>query len=98
LPDGYLWAKAYALEALCNLAIAERLPEATIWTDELQAIAARSGMREFSIRALMHRAALGDPSSGTAAKLLMREVDNPLLHSQIEPLTATQFYSAAVKL
>jgi DNA-binding SARP family transcriptional activator len=83
LPDGYLWAKAYALEALCNLAIAQRMPEATIWTDELQAIAARTGMREFSIRVLMHKAALGDASSGTAAKLLIREVDNPLLHSQI---------------
>jgi hypothetical protein len=40
-------------------------------------------MREFSIRVLMHKAALGDASSGTAAKLLIREVDNPLLHSQI---------------
>ncbi len=79
LPDGYLWAKAYALDALCGLAISKKLPEATIWLDELQDIAARSGMRELTVRALMHRAALGDTSSTQAAKLLAIEIDNPAL-------------------
>jgi len=83
LPDGYLWAKAYALEALCGLAIAERLPEATVWIDELQTIAARSGMREFTVRALMHRASLGDLPSAQAAQLLLGEIDNPLLGSMV---------------
>ena len=79
LPDGYLWAKAYALEALCGLAISKKLPEATIWLDELQDIAARSGMRELTVRALMHRAALGDTSGTQAARLLAIEIDNPAL-------------------
>jgi DNA-binding SARP family transcriptional activator len=83
LPDGYLWAKAYALEALCGLAISERMPEASIWIDELQGIAARSGMREFTVRALMHRASLGDPSSAEAARLLSSEVDNPVLSTLV---------------
>lgn len=81
LPDGYLWAKAYALEALCGLAISQRIPEASVWTDELQGIAARSGMREFTVRALMHKAALGDVSSGKAARLLNTELENPVLLS-----------------
>jgi tetratricopeptide (TPR) repeat protein len=79
LPDAYLWSKAYALEALCGLAISERLPEATIWIDELQTIAARSGMRELTARALMHRACLGDTSSGHAARLLIADIDSPTL-------------------
>jgi tetratricopeptide (TPR) repeat protein len=83
LPDGYLWAKAYALEVLCGLAISERMPEASIWVDELQGIAARSGMREFTVRALMHRASLGDSSSAEAAKLLSSEVDNPVLSTLV---------------
>ena len=78
-PDGYLWAKAYALEAVCGLAIVERMPEATVWLDELQDIAARSGMRELTARALVHRASLGDLPSAQAAQLLINEIDNPLL-------------------
>ena len=83
LPDGYLWAKAYALEALCGLAVSERMLEASIWVDELQGIAARSGMREFTVRALMHRASLGDSSSAEAARLLSSEVDNPVLSTLV---------------
>jgi len=79
LPDGYLWAKAYALEAACGLAIAEKMPEAAVWVDELEAIAARSGMREITVRALMHRATLGDLPSALAASLLAAEIANPLL-------------------
>jgi tetratricopeptide (TPR) repeat protein len=83
LPDGYLWAKAYALEALCGLAVSERMLEASIWVDELQRIAARSGMREFTVRALIHRASLGDSSSAEAARLLSSEVDNPALSTLV---------------
>lgn len=71
LPDGYLWAKAYALEALCGLAITEKLPDALFWVDELQTIAARSGMRELTARALTHRARLGDLPSAQAAQLVV---------------------------
>jgi DNA-binding SARP family transcriptional activator len=77
-PDGYLWAKAHALDALCGVAINQRLPEATLWIDELQDIAARSGMRELTVRALVHRASLGDPCSAQAAMLLADEMGQPL--------------------
>jgi hypothetical protein len=82
LPDGYLWAKAYALDTVCGLAIVEKMSEATVWVDELQAIAARSGMRELTVKALMHRASLGDFPSAQAAQLLVGEIDNPLLRSR----------------
>jgi DNA-binding SARP family transcriptional activator len=83
LPDGYLWAKAYALEALCALAIAERMTEASIWIDDLLDISARSGMREFTVRGLLYRAALGSPSGYDTARLLAEEVDNPILSALV---------------
>jgi DNA-binding SARP family transcriptional activator len=91
LPDGYLWAKAYALEALCGLAVSERMQEASIWIDELIGIAARSGMREFTVRALMHRASLGDSSSAEAARLLSSKVENPVLNTLVKTSTILHF-------
>ncbi len=79
LPDSYLWGKAYALDALCSLAVHEKLPEAQTWTAELQRLAARSGMRELTARAHLHRANLGDAPSGQAARQLAAEIANPAL-------------------
>jgi tetratricopeptide (TPR) repeat protein len=81
LPDAYLWGKGYALDALCGLAIANRMPQAPAWIDELQTLAARSGMRELTVRSLLHRAALGDRESRVAAQLLACEIDNPSLRA-----------------
>jgi DNA-binding SARP family transcriptional activator len=83
LPDAYLWGKAYALDVLCGLAVAQRMPQVSAWIDELLSLSARAGMREFTARSHLHRAALGDRSSKTAARLLAEEIDNPLLHSII---------------
>jgi hypothetical protein len=67
------------------------MPEASIWVDELQGIAARSGMREFTARAHMHRAALGETSSAEAARLLSNEIDNPVLNTWIDVSTHAYF-------
>lgn len=80
LPDGYAWGKAHALDALCGLAVAQGMPQAPAWIAELQLLAARSGMRELTARALIHRAALGDVASAAAATVLVLEIDNPALH------------------
>jgi len=79
LPDAYLWGKAYALDALCGVAVAERAAQASLWIDELHALAARSGMRELVVRAHLHRAALGDKGSAAAARDLAAQIDNPAL-------------------
>jgi DNA-binding SARP family transcriptional activator len=83
LPDAYLWGKAYALDALCTLAVARDMRHAPDWIDEMQHLAARSGMREFSVRSHLHRAALGDSTSRPAARLLACEIDNPALHALV---------------
>jgi len=79
LPDAYHWALAYALDALCALAVERGMPQALGWVDRLQGIAARCGMRELSARAHLHRANLGDPASGETARLLAGEIASPVL-------------------
>lgn len=77
LPDGYLWGKAYALESLCDLAVNNKMAQAPAWIEELQTLAARSGMRDFTVRALLHRSALGDVESGEAARLIAADIGYP---------------------
>ncbi|NML85710.1 BTAD domain-containing putative transcriptional regulator [Polaromonas sp.] len=83
LPDAYLWGKGYALDALCGLAIANSMPQAPAWIGEMQTLAARSGMRELTVRSHLHRAALGDHESQAAAQLLACEIDNPSLRALV---------------
>ncbi len=83
LPDAYLWGKAYALEVLCGLAVAKGMPQASAWIEELLTLTARTGMRELTARAHLHRAGLGERSSATAARLLAEEIDNPRLVAEL---------------
>ncbi|MEJ8856760.1 BTAD domain-containing putative transcriptional regulator [Variovorax robiniae] len=86
LPDAYLWGKGYALDVLCALAVDLGLPQAAGWIEEMQRLAARSGMRELTMRAHLHRAALGDHASGSAAALLAEEIGNPVLLALATPV------------
>ncbi len=82
LPDAYLWGKGYALDALCGVAVAGAMPQASAWINELQDLAARSGMRELTVRAYLHRVRRsGDSASAAAARLLAGQIDNPALHA-----------------
>lgn len=83
LPDAYVWAKVYALDLLCDAAMQGHLPNAPVWIDELESIAAHTGMREFSVRASLHRAALGDESAAMAARALAGQIDNPALVARL---------------
>ena len=79
LPDTYQWIEAYALDALCAVAV-EHHAEATMqWIDELEAIAARRGIRELLLRATVYRARLGEPGAIEAARALAAQIDNPAL-------------------
>lgn len=74
VPDAYLWVQAWCLDALAGLGVATRAPAAGRWVARLESLAARTGMREMSVRALRHRAALGDERAGQAAGLLSTEL------------------------
>jgi len=79
LPDTYLWIEAYALDALCAVAVDSRAEAAPRWIDELEAIAARRGIRELLLRATVYRARLGEPGALAAARSLAAQIENPAL-------------------
>jgi hypothetical protein len=81
LPDAYLWVEGYCLDALCVLTLQHQRTEARQRIDDLEALATRTGMREFVARAYAHRGKLGDRAAADAARVLAAEVDNPALLS-----------------
>jgi DNA-binding SARP family transcriptional activator len=83
VPDPYVWIHAYCLEALAGVAIAEAAPDARECVTQLERLAARGDMRELVVRAAVHRARLGDPSSLDSARLLSEAIDNPALHAEL---------------
>jgi DNA-binding SARP family transcriptional activator len=77
LPDTYLWIEAYGLDALCAVAVEHRAEATARWIDELEAIAARRGIRELLLRATVYRARVGEPGALDAARSLAAQIDNP---------------------
>lgn len=88
LPDAYLWAQAYALDALCSVALEHGASNAGRWITDLESLAARTGMRELLARAYLHRCRLGDDSLVNAT-LLIDEIDNPALRDLLGHLTVS---------
>jgi hypothetical protein len=84
LPDTYLWIEAYALDALCAVAVDHRAEAALRWIDELEAITARRGIKELLVHATIYRARLGEPGAADAARSLAAQVDNPALDGLLE--------------
>lgn len=83
LPDTYLWIEAYGLDALCGVAVAHKPESAGRWIGELEAMAARRGLRELGARASLHRARLGEPGALENARALAAQVDNPALDALV---------------
>ena len=83
LPDSWLWVDAYALEALCRVAVDNRAPSSAQWVAELEVLAAKAGLRELLTRATMHRARLGDAGAVEAAAFLAAGIDNPALIAEL---------------
>lgn len=81
-PDTYIWMKAYVLDALCDVATRQGLPSGK-WIDDLQNLAARTGMNELLARAYLYRGRCGDEAAAPTARLIAREVDNPALSSSL---------------
>ena len=83
LPDSYRWIEAYGLDALCAVAIEQGQAAAPCWVADLEALAARCGMRELLVRALLHRARLGETAAFETARDLVVTIDNPALHAAL---------------
>ena len=80
LPDTYLWIEAYALDALCAVGVEHGAELSVRWTDQLEATAARRGIRELVLRAAVYRARIGESGAVSVARSLAAEIDNPALH------------------
>lgn len=78
--DRYQWVHAHALDATITAAL-DRDDDATARAliPTLSTLAARADMRELVVRALLHRARLGDTDARSSARLLARDIDNPAL-------------------
>jgi hypothetical protein len=83
-PGAYPWIRAYALDALCGVAVNRHLPGAPAWIADLEERAARLGMRELLVRAHLHRWRLGDDRSLEVARSLSAEIDNPALERELD--------------
>jgi DNA-binding SARP family transcriptional activator len=75
----YLWYTARLLDTAAEVTIAAGSPRASGFVDRLAALASRSGMREFVVRAQSHRAVLGDEAAAQSVPWLAKEIDNPAL-------------------
>ncbi len=77
IPDAYLWVHAWCLDALCAVAIEAGVRQASDWVNDLELVAARTGMNEMIVRAQLHRARLGDDRAVATARLFADRIDNP---------------------
>jgi len=84
IPDAYLWIHGYCLDSLCEQAIIHGVTGADRWVSDLEAVAARTGMHEFLVRAQLHRAALGMPGASESATVFAARIDNPAVLRRVE--------------
>ena len=84
LADPYVWLDGYILDAQCTLGRRHDHADTRAWIDRLQTLASRTGMRELTVRSLLHRAALGHEGDHQAATLLAADLGNPALDQLLD--------------
>jgi DNA-binding SARP family transcriptional activator len=78
-PDAYQWVHGYVLDAVCTVAAAVGDFRAPAWAGDMLRLAARTDMREFVVRAHLHRARLGVHGAWDAAQMAAASIDSPAL-------------------
>jgi DNA-binding SARP family transcriptional activator len=81
LADPYVWLDGYILDMQCTLGRQHGHPDTPRWIHQLRRLASRTGMRELTVRSLLHGAATGDAGDAEAARLLAADVDNPRINA-----------------
>ena len=81
LADPYVWLDGYILDAQCELGRRHGHRDLDAWIDTLRELASRTGMKELTVRSLLHGADVGRAGDAEAAALLAADIDNPLLAS-----------------
>jgi hypothetical protein len=83
LADPYVWLEAHILDALCELGRRHAHPGTRAWVEKMSDLTSRTGMRELTVRAMLHSAALGSAGDASAAALLAADIENPLLQALV---------------
>ncbi|MFZ0325013.1 MAG: SARP family transcriptional regulator, partial [Actinomycetes bacterium] len=84
LADPYMWLDGYILDAQCSLGRRHGHPDTRLWVESMRERASRTGMRELTVRSLLHGAAIGFDGDAEAAALLAVDIDNPYLTSLVQ--------------
>jgi hypothetical protein len=79
LADPYVWLDGYILDAQCELGRRHGHADTMLWVETMRELASRTGMRELTVRSLLHGAALGNEGDAAAAALLAADIENPSL-------------------
>lgn len=82
--DPYVWLDVYILDAQCDLGRRHGHTETEFWIESMHELSSRTGMKEFIVRSLLHRAAIGNNGDAAAARLLGSHIDNPALVRLLE--------------
>ena len=81
LADPYVWLEAHILDALCELGRRHGHDETPVWVETMRDLTSRTGMKELTVRAMLHAAALGNSGDAALAAVLAADIDNPALHA-----------------
>lgn len=76
----YVWLDVHILDAQCDLGRRHGHPQTRVWVETMRQQASRTGMRELTVRSMLHAAALGSEGDAAAALLLGGGIQNPVLH------------------
>jgi len=83
MADPYVWLDAYILDAQCELGRRHHHPQVGVWVRTMHRLSSRTAMREMTVRALLHSAALGAAGAADGAELLAADIDNPLVTAAV---------------
>ncbi|MGH3432778.1 MAG: tetratricopeptide repeat protein, partial [Thermocrispum sp.] len=86
LTDTYVWLDVHILDAQCELGRRHGHPQTEDWVDTMRKLASRSGMRELTVRSMLHAAALGNEGDAASAVLLGASIENPVLSQLLRQL------------
>ena len=89
LADPYVWLDVHILDALCELGRRHGHPQTATWAAAMLDRASRTGMRELTVRAMLHEAASGIRGDSAAAAMLAADIDNPELTALVAGAGAT---------
>ena len=81
MADPYVWLDVHILDALCELGPRHGHPDTAGWVEPMRERASRTGMRELTVRALLHGGGLGDRGDDEAVALFAATIDNPVLRA-----------------